>query len=135
MFSDVLRDRHRAEQRVLLERGAGLAQELVALLEPELVQRLSEQQDLALDRREQAGEAAEQGRLAAARATEQDHDLATLDLEIDALENRLAVVPDGDVATDDERLAHECSTVPTVANSASTMMMKKMLTTTVRVVA
>ena len=74
-------------------------------------------------------------RLAATRAAEQRDDLAALDAQVHVLEERLVVA--------DARSRHSSSTslmsapgaVPTVANTASTRMMKKMLTTTVRVVA
>src|SRR5690606_35723624 len=132
---DVVEQGQRAEKRVLLEQHAGAAEQLALLLVADLVERPVEQEQLAGQRRQQAGQGAQQGGLAGAGAAEQRDDLAAPDLEIDVLEDRPAVVAAGQVAAAGD---HGCHRAPPmadrVANALSTTTIRKRLDTTARVV-
>jgi hypothetical protein len=51
----------------------------------------------------------DQRRLAGAAASEQHHDLATPDVEVQVIQDALVAVPDGQVANGDEGLLHDYS--------------------------
>ena len=72
------------------------------------LERLAEQQRLALARRQQAGQHFHGRGLAAAVRAEEAEDLAALDGEAHAIDRGEVAEPAGEVARDDDRLAVEC---------------------------
>src|SRR5205807_1211463 len=111
----------RAEQRVLLERGAGAVEQRVARVGREIVERLAEQEHLPGERRQEPRHRTQERRLAAARSAEQRDDLAALDAQLDALDDGvLGIVADREPAALEQR-GHGCLViVEIVANTAST---------------
>ena len=119
--TDVLRERHRAEQRPALVRNADAAQcrkPLVALgggdvdaIEP----------DMALHRRMQPDQMLEQRALAAARTAEDREYLAVLHLEIQVVQDRIAAVADGQMLDPNDGLVHALRTPRTLKITANTL--------------
>ena len=97
---DVVRDAHVAEQRVVLEHEADAA---VAGRDPGDVPAV--QRDAAVVHLDEAGDGAQQGALAAAGGPEQDQELALLDLQRDVVDDRMRLIPLGDLVERDGHAA------------------------------
>ena len=80
-IGDVLRDRHVREQRVVLEHDAG-----AAARRRQMVDRFAVEQHAAFALRDEAGDDAQQRRLAAAARPEQRDELAAGKVELDAVD-------------------------------------------------
>ena len=93
---DVVRDAHVAEQRVVLEYEADAA---IAGRDPGDVTPV--QRDAAVVHFDEAGDGAQQGALAAAGGAEQDEEFALLDLQRDVVDDRMRLIPLGNLVERD----------------------------------